>query len=799
MTRKRNSFRVFTALAASGLIFAIAACVHKASRNDVKGDQRTPSGFFDTYGAAEEAPLTDSEKLGRLIWYNATAGNSRYHTYTLMQHLVGSNIDFGKYFTAANREHRFDKFGLINDPDCCTPGSAGCAAKTMDETFGFDFCPGDEQIKEYYQKLAAYQADPARNQKPKFRDPACDLKDPNGGANKQSMCDLEFGISTGALGFRKFPNPKFVAAKWKGWDNYAKNARDQSIEPPYLIGETCGSCHIAFNPLKPPADPNHPAWENIKGTVGNQYIQHNAMISSGLTRNSIEWQLFKYDRPGTADTSSSVNDSNFNPGTMNAIINLPHRPKFTESVKAWRQVASCNVTTNWQGAPTGCMQDKNGKFWELSTQDQSVMHILKGGEDSIGPAGAVQRVYINIGSCAEACWMNHHSDVRVVDPTQRGYDQTPFDIGQCRRDCPQFRAVEDRVGDIFAFLSSAKQTDLHEALATTPEGLEDWLAKRGYPKGAVDQGRAVFKQNCAQCHSSQDPSTLSEVTFNEVDERGMKMNWLGSDEIKPFTDVKTFACRALHTNHKKGHVYEQYASNDYYRRSDDPTNAPALRGIAAGGPGYYRALSLINAWAYAPFMHNNAIGPEICARAKERDPALTVMPGECTPFPVSVEERFSVYERSMDEMLHPDKRVLKTTVTDDDVLLPLMPGYKLKIAKGTPAAKLGSFRHKEFLRDFLVFLRSNGHMETFKQKMSVKHKEPQQLAALMQGMAATAKAYQQIGKEKGIVEADPRLLKLYFDIYSNCSVAGPENTGHEFGKDLTEDEKKALTAFLATQ
>ena len=54
-------------------------------------------------------------------------------------------------------------------------------------------------------------------------------------------------------------------------------------------------------------------------------------------------------------------------------------------------------------------------------------NILKGGEDSVGINEAIQRVYFNIGSCAEQCWMNHIPDLRAVDPTQRNYGQTPFD------------------------------------------------------------------------------------------------------------------------------------------------------------------------------------------------------------------------------------------------------------------------------------------------------------------------------------------------------------------------------------
>ncbi len=92
-----------------------------------------------------------------------------------------------------------------------------------------------------------------------------------------------------------------------------------------------------------------------------------------------------------------------------------------------------------------------------------VQNILKGGEDSIGANEAIQRVYFNIGSCAEQCWVNHLPDLRAVDPAQRNYGQTPFDIGQCRRDCASFRAIEDRLDDIEAFFLTARPTDLWQA------------------------------------------------------------------------------------------------------------------------------------------------------------------------------------------------------------------------------------------------------------------------------------------------------------------------------------------------
>jgi len=99
---------------------------------------------------------------------------------------------------------------------------------------------------------------------------------------------------------------------------------------------------------------------------------------------------------------------------------------------------------------------------------ETVHHILKGGGDSIGALGAIQRVYFNIGSCAEQCWVNHLTDLRQLDPQARNFGQTPFDIGQCRRDCPNFRAVEDRLHNILDFFLTAPEgqaRDLAEARA----------------------------------------------------------------------------------------------------------------------------------------------------------------------------------------------------------------------------------------------------------------------------------------------------------------------------------------------
>ena len=141
---------------------------------------------------------------GREIWYKATAGNARFHTYVFQQRL-GVLIDWYRVLRADQRGDRFETWGLINDPGCCTPGSPGCPAKSLDETYGFDYCPGDDELLAVRRqdRLPRSGAATSRTR----RRPAA--------TTKQSPCDLEFGTSTGALGFRKFPNPRFDAEKWR--------------------------------------------------------------------------------------------------------------------------------------------------------------------------------------------------------------------------------------------------------------------------------------------------------------------------------------------------------------------------------------------------------------------------------------------------------------------------------------------------------------------------------------------------------------------------------------------------------
>ncbi len=510
--RTSRATQVFSGigLGLAGFVLGVSVLVRAAI------PQATAAAPLDPGFHQGAAGLTPSERAGREIWFKATAGNERFHTYVFQQRL-GVLIDWGKVLGSTGRNERFETWGLINDPDCCTPGDPNCPKKSLDETVRLRLLPGRRRRCSRTSARRAIAIRPVISSMPR-----CRRARP---ISASRACDMKFGTSTGALGFRKFPNPRFQADQWrtvmgsmgsweafgkpladKGADSRANRLLDGSIEPPFLIGMSCGACHIAFKPTKPPKDPAHPLWENIDGLVGNQYTRSSEILASGMSRNTLEWQIFAHARPGTVDTSAVPNDQVSNPGTMNPLINLPQRPKFDEEVTRWRRAQSCPAgaadDTCW------CEPGRTNKCWARGTQREPVHHILKGGEDSIGALEAIQRVYFNIGSCSEQCWVNHITDLRQADPEQRGFGQTPFDIGQCRRDCPDFRAIEDRLPDLADFLFSARPAELYVA-----RGLPNRQALIAQLDRSTAPARSSAAAKCSgrrarECHSSQpDPES----------------------------------------------------------------------------------------------------------------------------------------------------------------------------------------------------------------------------------------------------------------------------------------------------
>jgi hypothetical protein len=62
----------------------------------------------------------------------------------------------------------------------------------------------------------------------------------------------------------------------------------------------------------------------------------------------------------------------------------------------------------------------------------------------------------------------------------------------------------------------------------------------------------------------------------------------------------------------------EYGSDTLHKRPI-VADIPERNELKDGGRGYMRNVSLVNVWATAPFMHNNAIGPEICGKPVNKD------------------------------------------------------------------------------------------------------------------------------------------------------------------------------------
>ncbi|MGB1556424.1 MAG: hypothetical protein ACPHCJ_01445, partial [Oceanococcaceae bacterium] len=491
----------------------------------------------------------------------------------------------------------------------------------------------------------------------------------------------------------------------------------------------------AFDPTNPPANPNEPEWENLTGHIGNQYVnQPLAAFLSAVPRNHFAVQAVGAARPGTVDTSLNPNDFMHNPGTQNNITDFMNKRVFQHEMKH-------PITGEISTAPT--------------------LHVLKGGEDSVGERLALLRVYVNIGMCTEECWVPNFP----VPGAFFGEDaaQKPMRIEQCSRDCDAWNHADAKMPDMAMYLLAGGPFYLLNA--TDVDGTP---GREFIDLEAVPAGRKVFARECAVCHSTRVPpeaiaadkdaleayyeghvfgaeefwtyefsaeernSEAFQAKYLVEDEQGrlrprqfaqegmFGQDWLGNDERVPFGEIGTNSCRARHDNHNKGQIWEEFASETY--QSSPAAGSvprrfnrmfPLLGGkafgtqqIGPGGPGYLRNISLLSVWSHAPFLHNNAIGE------------LTYL--EDGGIDYTVKGRIDQYHLAMQELLTSDDptadvhRPQKTTVTTTDIkVAPREDGQgfiKLPVKKGTPVAYFASSDpHKPIYQKCDDLVENRGH------------------------------------------------------------------------------------------
>jgi hypothetical protein len=563
-----------------------------------------------------------------------------------------------------------------------------------------------------------------------------------------------YGKPSGVLGFRLFPNPEFNAEARKNWDGnrfvsdpaYYNNNK---LVRPYRVGIACGACHIAPHPARPPADPENPAWENLASAIGNQYIREGKVFGPNVTQGGLFYEMLLTQPPGTSDTSRIATDHINNPNAINPIFLLAER----ERIAAPEKLAGGTL------ALPG------------TTEEMPVAHILKDGADSIGVRGATIRVFVNIGMFSEY-WLTRHNRLLGLLP------QKPFEISYARQHSIFWLATEERLANIAAFFRRLQPYHLADA----PGGSE----RISHDENIMNRGKIVFAESCAGCHSSkQPPAPIQPQTAEakawlraEVMKADfLENNFLSNEKRYSVTEIKTNSARALGTNAKAGHVWDNFSSQTYketppvnelelYNPFDESKPIKFSPKDHDTGPGYYRTPSLASLWSSAPFFHNNMLG---------------IFTGD-----PSVEGRFRAFDDATEKLLWPEKRLGKASIwrTQNEcgvhVRKEYLPELFAKLADadgylnlesipiGTPINLIANLQPKPLEAATLAF----------KIKRTLLTIRTENLT----GEAAAA-------EWRKIV---PDLLAA-----NNCPDF-IEDEGHYYGTDLPDSDKRALIEFLKT-
>jgi hypothetical protein len=604
--------------------------------------------------------LTPDEVKGRNTWIVWTAGDDRLWD-TLVNKSAGV-LDFLKILSSHpnlqerqhfSRDNRWEYFGLVNDP--CFEKPTG---------------PDPDRFGLWLDKRRAdCSAEPFESEA-KYPGVKIGARGTTFSDGKKLPVGSYYGYETGIVGLRLLPNPDFDEAAEKNWsaEKYytdpAYYSRKDLVRP-YRVGMSCGFCHVGPNPLKPPKDPDSPHWENLSSNVGAQYFWIDKIFYWEADESNFVFQLFHTSRPGTLDTSLVSTDNINNPRTMNAVYLLEERLKHS---KRWGK-----ETLSGGGLDNKQFNDylQSGWLTEFFKAPDTALtpRVLKDAADSVGALGALNRVYLNIGTFSEE-WLLHFNALVGGRPI------SPIKIADARKNSAYFAATEAQTPNMARFF--LRSTAPHH-LKDAPGG-EAHLTK---DQAQLTRGKRVFAERCARCHSSKIPDLPPQVPIdvgegcsgeNYLDCWNKYWEWTKTDSFKdkmkqivladdfldgnylsselriPVSLLGTNACSPLATNALAGNIWDNFSSQSY---KDLPsvgtitwyhpyTGKPNTYVMPAGGRGYTRPPSLVSVWSTAPFLLNNSVG-------------------KFEPSP-SVEARMRSFDNSIEQMLWPQKR-------DKDLLL----------------------------------------------------------------------------------------------------------------------------------
>ena len=788
----------------------------EAMRAGVKPEEMvrpTPDYFRDMDDNVPRPALNQADVEGRNMWIVWTGGNDRMWdrltidslgTFDLLK-TISSHPPAGDYKVEYSRRNRWRYLGLVNEP--CFKEPTG---------------PDPNRFGLWLD----------------VRDPACP-PDPFADASKYPGVKIGargrtvpvgsyYGEPTGVVGLRLFPNPDFDEKARARWDSerYYNDATyyfDPKLVRPYRVGMTCGFCHVGPNPIRPPADPEAPKWENLSSNVGAQYFWWDRIFNwmGDANEASFFYQALHVSRPGTLDTSLVSTDSINNPRSMNAVYYLG--PRMGEARKWGKESISGGERYNKQFNDYLPANDPLSRFfvWPGTVWTP---RVLKDGSDSVGGLGALNRVYINIGLFSEE-WLLHFRAIIG------GKAISPIPIATAEKNSAYWRATEMRTPDMARFFLAS--TDPHH-LKDAP-GAGPYLTES---QATLTRGKEVFAERCARCHSSKLPDVPAAIdlenangpnyltkwneywTWTKTDSFKASMrqivarddfldgNYLSTELRVPVTLLGINACSPLATNAIAGNIWDNFSSQSYkqlpavgsIKVRHPVTGAEYDYALAGGGRGYIRPASLVSAWSTAPFLQNNTVGHF-----------------EWSP---SVEARMNSFQDSIEQMLWPEKRQKDTLflsengpgvgvidrITVDsylevsenyipDYLRPFVTvGRRLFpfIRGGDYSIKIGPFP-----KGMPVGLITNMDMLGSELTPTEQEEHKKKVLSLLRRTKEELRAHPDLGTLLGNLVDDMLAVSKCKDFVVN--------KGHYFGTSyfaeepgLSDDDKRALIAFLKT-
>jgi hypothetical protein len=598
--------------------------------------------YNTVYG--KRPPFTQAEVEGRNMWMVWTGGNDRLWD-RLTVDSIGS-FDLLKTVSSHprlgyGRHNRWYYLGLVNEP--CFSEAAG----PDPNRFGLWLDVRDPKCPP---------------------DPFANAKDYPGvtiGARGKTVdVGSYYGEPTGVVGLRLFTNPDFDENARRRWNsdrfyNDPDYYSDRDLVRPYRVGMSCAFCHIGPNPIKPPADPENPKWEELNAVVGAQYFWWDRVFNwAGVkNENSIFYQALHVSRPGTLDTSLVSTDNINNPRTMNAVYYLG--PRMAQAKKWGKETIAGGALHNKQFNDYVPPADPLSQFF-VKPDTTWTPRVLKDGADSVGALGALNRVYINIGVFSEE-WLLHFRALLGGEPI------SPIPIETAEKNSVYWRATEMQSPNMARYLLAG----------TDPHYLRDAPGGSAYltdTAESIERGKVVFADTCARCHSSKLPqlpvgldlenangprylaawNAYWDWAKTEAFTKPMRDlvaakdfldgNYLSTELRVPITVLGINACSPLATNAIRGNIWDNFASESYktlpsagtIKIRHPMTGKEMDYPLPAGGRGYIRPASLVSLWSTAPFLQNNTVGPF-----------------EWSP---SVEARMRSFEKSIEQMLWPERR-----------------------------------------------------------------------------------------------------------------------------------------------